>query len=113
MPAGNPKGIHTLEDLSGKSVAVQLGTTNKDALDAANDALMAAGKPPIDIQTFQQDTDGFQQLALGRVDAFSTDSPVVAYYNSLPGERRQVRGRRHADRARADRDRRSARTTPS
>lgn len=84
VAAGNPKGIHTLEDLSGKAVAVQLGTTNKDALDAANEALKAAGKAPIDIQTYQQDTDGFQQLALGRVDAFSTDSPVVAYYNSKP-----------------------------
>ena len=84
VAAGNPKGIHTLEDLSGKAVAVQLGTTNKDALDAANEKLKAAGKAPIDIQTYQQDTDGFQQLALGRVDAFSTDSPVVAYYNSKP-----------------------------
>jgi polar amino acid transport system substrate-binding protein len=84
VPTGNPKGIHTLADLSGKSVAVQLGTTNKDALDAENVILKAAGSPLIDIKTYQQDTDGFQQLALGRVDAFSTDSPVVAYYNSKP-----------------------------
>jgi polar amino acid transport system substrate-binding protein len=84
VPKGNPKGIHTLEDLSGKSVAVQLGTTNEDALKKADSDLKAAGKPGIDIQTYQQDTDGFQQLALGRVDAFSTDSPVVAYYNSKP-----------------------------
>jgi polar amino acid transport system substrate-binding protein len=84
VPAGNPKGIKTLDDLSGKTVAVQLGTTNKDALDAKNTELKAAGKAPIEIQTFQADTDAFQQLALGRVDAFSTDSPVVAYYNSKP-----------------------------
>lgn len=84
VPVGNPKGIHTLDDLSGKAVAVQLGTTNKDALDAANAALTAAGKPAMEIQTFEKDTDAFQQLALGRVDAFSTDSPVVAYYNSKP-----------------------------
>jgi polar amino acid transport system substrate-binding protein len=84
VPAGNPKGIKTLDDLSGKVVAVQLGTTNKDALDAKNKELQAAGKAPIEIQTFQADTDAFQQLALGRVDAFSTDSPVVAYYNSKP-----------------------------
>jgi len=84
VPVGNPKGIHTLDDLSGKTVAVQLGTTNKDALDAANTALTAAGKPAIEIQTFEKDTDAFQQLSLGRVDAFSTDSPVVAYYNTKP-----------------------------
>jgi len=84
VPVGNPKGIHTLDDLSGKAVAVQLGTTNKDALDAKNVELKAAGKPEIEIQTFEKDTDAFQQLALGRVDAFSTDSPVVAFYNTKP-----------------------------
>jgi len=84
VPAGNPKGIHTLEDLSGKSVAVQKGTTNYDALVAENTTLTAAGKAPIKIQVFTQDTSAFQQLGLGRVDAYSTDSPVVAYYNSLP-----------------------------
>jgi polar amino acid transport system substrate-binding protein len=84
VPAGNPKGIKTLDDLSGKAVAVQLGTTNADALAAKNEELKAAGKPEIDITTFEKDTDAFQQLGLGRVDAFSTDSPVVAYYNSKP-----------------------------
>ena len=82
VPAGNPKKITKLEDLSGLAVAVQLGTTNKDALDATNTALVAANKPKIDIQTFEQDTDAFQQLSLGRVDAYSGDSPVCAYYAS-------------------------------
>ena len=84
VAAGNAKGIHTLEDLSGKAVAVQLGTTNKDALDAENVKLKAASKPQIDVQTFDQDTDAFQQLALGRVDAYSGDSPVCAYYAAKP-----------------------------
>ena len=84
VAAGNPKGIHTLADLSGKAVAVQLGTTNKDALDAENVKLKAANKPQIDIQTFDQDTDAFQQLAIGRVDAYSGDSPVCAYYAAKP-----------------------------
>ena len=84
VPAGNPKKISDLESLSGTTVAVQLGTTNKDALDAENEQLKAAGKPLIEIQTFQADTDAFQQLVLGRVDCYSTDSPVVAYYNSKP-----------------------------
>ena len=46
--------------------------------------LKAAGKPPIDIPSSRSDTTASQQLGLGRVDAFSTDSPVVAYYNSKP-----------------------------
>jgi polar amino acid transport system substrate-binding protein len=84
VKAGNPKGIKTLEDLSGKTVAVQLGTTNLDALTAENVKLKTAAKPEIGIQTFDQDTDAFQQLALGRVDAYSGDSPVCAYYAAKP-----------------------------
>jgi len=52
VAAGNPKSIHTLEDLSGKAVAVQLGTTNKDALDAENVKLKAASKPEIDVRAY-------------------------------------------------------------
>jgi polar amino acid transport system substrate-binding protein len=92
VPAGNPKGIKTLDDLSGKAVAVQLGTTNKDALDAENTTLTAAGKPKIDIQTFQKDTDAFQQLSLGRVDAYSGDSPVCAYYAAQSAGKFEVGG---------------------
>ncbi|MBI2777984.1 MAG: ABC transporter substrate-binding protein [Chloroflexi bacterium] len=80
VPAGNPKAIKTTDDLSGKSVAVQLGTTNKAALDTINAGFKAAGKPPMDIQTFQADTDAFQQLNIGRVDAYATDAPVLVYY---------------------------------
>lgn len=92
VPAGNPKGIKTLDNLSGKTVAVQLGTTNKDALDAENVILKAANKPLIEIQTFQQDTDAFQQLSLGRVDAYSGDSPVCAYYAAQSNGKFEVGG---------------------
>jgi polar amino acid transport system substrate-binding protein len=84
VPVGNPEGIASLEDLSGLAVAVQLGTTNKESLDAVNETLAAAGKPTIDIQTFDKDTDAFQQLSLGRVDAYTTDSVVLAYYLNIP-----------------------------
>jgi polar amino acid transport system substrate-binding protein len=84
VPAGNPQNIKTLDDLSGKSVAVQLGTTNAETLQAKSTEFTNAGKAPIDIQTFQADSDAFQQLALGRVQVFFTDAPVVVYYNTLP-----------------------------
>jgi polar amino acid transport system substrate-binding protein len=84
VPIGNPEGIASLEDLSGLAVAVQLGTTNKESLDAVNETLAAAGKATIDIQTFDKDTDAFQQLSLGRVDAYTTDSVVLAYYLNVP-----------------------------
>jgi polar amino acid transport system substrate-binding protein len=84
VAGGNPKAIKSLDDLSGKAVAVQLATTNAATIDAENTQLKAAGKAPIDVTTYQQDTDAFQQLSLGRVDAYLTDAVVAAYYLTLP-----------------------------
>jgi len=77
---GNPKGIKTLADLSGKTVSVEVGTTNKQFLDAQNKVLKQQGKPSIKIVTFPHDTDAANALKTGRVDAYFGDSPVVAYY---------------------------------
>ena len=77
---GNPKGIKTLADLSGKTVSVEVGTTNKQFLDAQNAVLKKQGKPTIKVTTFPHDTDAANALKTGRVDAYFGDSPVVAYY---------------------------------
>ena len=76
VKAGNPKGIKSLATLSGKSVAVEVGTTNKDFLDAASKKL----KKGIKVVAFPKDTDAANALKAGRVDAYFGDSPVVAYY---------------------------------
>ncbi len=73
---GNPKGIKSLADLSGKTVSVEVGTTNKDFLDATNKKL----KKKMDIVAFPKDTDAANALKTGKVDAYFGDSPVVAYY---------------------------------
>jgi len=80
VKAGNPKKIKTLSDLSGKSVSVEVGTTNKQFLDAASKLLKKKGKPTIKVVTFPKDTDAASALKTGRVDAYFGDSPVVAYY---------------------------------
>lgn len=77
---GNPKKIKTLTDLSGHSVSVEVGTTNKTFLDQESAALKKKGKPTIKIVTFPKDTDAANALKTGRVDAYFGDSPVVAYY---------------------------------
>lgn len=73
---GNPKHVKSLATLSGKSVAVEVGTTNKDFLDAASKKM----KTPIKVVAFPKDTDAANALKTGRVDAYFGDSPVVAYY---------------------------------
>jgi polar amino acid transport system substrate-binding protein len=77
---GNPLHVKKLSDVAGKSVAVEVGTTNKDFLDAESKALKKAGKPQIDVVTFPKDTDAAAALATGKVDLYFGDSPVVAYY---------------------------------
>jgi polar amino acid transport system substrate-binding protein len=77
---GNPKHVRTLTDLSGNSVSVEVGTSNKQFLDAENKLLKKEGKPAIKVVTFPKDTDAASALKTGRVDAYFGDSPVVAYY---------------------------------
>ena len=65
---GNPKKINTLTSLSGKSVSVEVGTTNKQFLDAESKLLVKKGKPAIKVVTFPKDTDAASALKTGRVD---------------------------------------------
>jgi polar amino acid transport system substrate-binding protein len=77
---GQGAGLETLEDLSGHTVAVQVGTTQRDAVDEVNDELEAAGRPPADVKTFPKDTDAAAALQAGRVDVYFADGPPIAYY---------------------------------
>jgi len=86
--AGNPANISTAMDLCGQSVAVESGTTEASYLQGTDDyagkgltqQCTAAGKKPVDVVITQKDTDALQQLQSGKVVAYSTDSPVAAYY---------------------------------
>jgi polar amino acid transport system substrate-binding protein len=80
---GNPKHITDVASLSGKVASVEVGTTNKDYLDAQNKKLKAAGKKQFKVVTFPKDTDAANALKAGKVDAYFADSPVVAYYIGL------------------------------
>lgn len=80
VKAGNPEHITKLSDLSGKTVSVETGTTNRDFLATESAALAKKGKKPINIKTFPKDTDAAAALKTGRVDAYFGDSPVAAYY---------------------------------
>jgi polar amino acid transport system substrate-binding protein len=80
VKAGNPEHITSLPSLSGKTVSVEAGTTNRDFLAAQSSKLVKAGKAAITIKTFPKDTDAASALKAGRVDAYFGDSPVVVYY---------------------------------
>lgn len=77
---GNPDHINGLVSLSGRTVSVELGTTNAAFLEKENQRLSAQHKAQISIQTFPKDTDAATALKTGRVQAYFGDSPVVAWY---------------------------------
>lgn len=87
VPKGNPLGIRSEEDLSGHAVSVLVGTTEKQALDEHNQKLTAEGRPLIEIQVFNADTDAGMALTQGKVDAYGTDSPgLIFYLNKFPDQ---------------------------
>lgn len=87
VKAGNTKDVGTLDDLGGMSVAVQVGTTLKAALDAKSKELTNTGGKKIDVQTFPDAGAAAAALATSKVDVFFADSPVVAdYVNKQPDQ---------------------------
>ncbi len=69
--------ISSLEDLKGKKVAVQTGTTSEDKIKELNEQGYN-----IEYQPYESVTQCFDDLKFGRVDAVLTDSVVAAYYTN-------------------------------
>ena len=67
-------------DACGTRVGAEKATTQADVeLPAKSDACEVVGEPPLDIVEFETETEVFQALTAGRVDAVSVDSPVALY----------------------------------
>ena len=87
VPAGNPKGIKTVDDLCGKTISIQSGGVVETASKKASDDCVAAGKPAITIQGYPKVADEFQQIVLGRVDAvWETDTAVLNWMFTNPNK---------------------------
>lgn len=67
------------EELAGKTVAVQSGTTYLSRMEKLNETLTAKGLEPMDIQQYPKQTDAIQQLQVGRVIGVVTQDTEVAY----------------------------------
>jgi polar amino acid transport system substrate-binding protein len=78
--AGNPKKIRSLDDLSGRKVAVENGTTIQELIEAKNKEFQAAGKKPAEVVVYPKDTDALQALQIGQADVYGTTLETGAYY---------------------------------
>jgi polar amino acid transport system substrate-binding protein len=81
VPKGNPKGLKTFEDLCGQTVAVQKGTTQSDATEAASKKC----DKPMRIRSFPTEADAQLQVRTGRAIADVTDQVVAVYVSSQKG----------------------------
>lgn len=82
---GNPQGIKTLDDLCGKKVAVQRGTTYEQSAKDQSEKCKAAGKGEIAIESFDTDAEAQTRVKAGGAVADLNDSPVAAYIAQTAG----------------------------
>ncbi|MFD3584860.1 ABC transporter substrate-binding protein [Streptomyces sp. NPDC058683] len=76
---GNPKGIKSLDDLCGKVVALQKGTTSEGIAKAQSEKCTKDGNKAITLQTFDTDPEALLRLKQGASVADLNDFPVAAY----------------------------------
>lgn len=79
VATGNPKAIQDADDLCGKRVAVQEGTTQAEFLDTQTGTCTSGGNDAITILKFGTDPEAVQALIAGQADAEMADFPVAAY----------------------------------
>jgi len=82
---GNPKGIQSLDDLCGKVVALQKGTTSEGIAKAQSTKCTKDGKKAITLQTFDTDPEALLRLKQGASVADLNDFPVAAYNAKTSG----------------------------
>jgi polar amino acid transport system substrate-binding protein len=77
---GNPHHVAGLASLSGLRVAVQSGTSEKDALDVENKLFAKRGRDAIAIEVFEKDSDAAAALLTGHADVYFSDDLGVQRY---------------------------------
>ncbi|MEU9073125.1 ABC transporter substrate-binding protein [Kitasatospora sp. NPDC004745] len=78
VPKGNPKGIRNLDDLCGRTVALQQGTT-QDEIITRQVAVCARTGRQLTTRKFDSDAKALAEVASGAAAAGVNDFPVAAY----------------------------------
>lgn len=83
---GNPEGIQSVDDLCGKKLAVQRGTTYETAAKDLSAKCATNGKAKISIQAFSTDAEAQTRVKSGGAVADLNDSPVAAHIAKTAGD---------------------------
>ncbi|CAM5664396.1 hypothetical protein SHIRM173S_11433 [Streptomyces hirsutus] len=76
------------EDVAGRTVAVSSGTNQEKLLIEWSKDNEKAGREPVDIKYYQNDSDMHLGLQSGRIDLYLGPSPTSAYYAATTGKPR-------------------------
>jgi polar amino acid transport system substrate-binding protein len=79
VKAGNPAGIRSPDDLSGKTVASQNGSNLLKKAQKISDGFAEEGKEPSNVQGYDKFDEAIQQLVVGRADAVITQDIDAAF----------------------------------
>ncbi|MFG3348062.1 ABC transporter substrate-binding protein [Streptomyces sp. NPDC048018] len=82
---GNPQNIKSLDDLCGKKLAVQRGTTYEQAAKDQAEKCKKDGKPALTFESFPTDAEAQTRVKAGGAVADLNDSPVAAYIAKTAG----------------------------
>lgn len=77
-------------DIAGLSIAVGSGTNQEALLVKWNEANVAAGLAPADIQYYQNATDYYLALGSGRIQLYFGPNPSAEYHAAVTGETKVV-----------------------
>ncbi|GCB44953.1 ABC transporter substrate-binding protein [Streptomyces sp. NL15-2K] len=73
------------EDVAGKTVAVSSGTNQEKLLIEWSKENEKAGRKPVDIKYYQNDSDTYLALQSGRIDLYLGPNPTAAYHAATTG----------------------------
>ncbi len=94
VPAGNPEGIISTEDLAGKTIAVEVAGYEERNIREINDEQVANGMQSMNIRTFNTFADSYQALRAGQVDAVVSVDATAKFFQDQGDFARAVSGLR-------------------
>lgn len=74
------------EDAAGRTVAVSSGTNQEKLLIEWSKENVKAGRKPVDIKYYQNDSDVYLALQSGRIDLYLGPNPTAAYHAATTGK---------------------------
>ncbi len=83
---GNPSQVKGPDDLCGKGIAVNLGSSQEQFGKEQSQKCVAAGKPEVQLSVTDSDTGNQNQLRTGRVAAILNDLPTAVYVAKTAGD---------------------------